>query len=103
MLKKTLFMIGFFLVLGIGVLNADSNEPAQPESSVQLDDSQLTDRNATLQCLAAPEVQVTESNDSLVEAVGYECPPWSDYCSRDRDCDQGAGEVCENGCCIAAF
>ena len=39
-------------------------------------------------------------------AAAYECPPYSDYCWYDRQCDAqcGAGAgVCSNGCCYCAF
>lgn len=114
--KKTIFAILCCLVLGAGVLHASSGDGdtsrSESPAALQLDHAQpaiqpavpSADQIDDGSCLSADQADVALADDGAADqAAGYECPPYSSYCRRDRDCDQDNGEVCQNGCCYAAF
>ena len=114
--KKAIFAILCCLVLGAGVLHSSSGdadqaradatgdsavaqpEQAQPEIQTAI---QSMDEDAT-QCLVTSDVA---SGDSAFAdtAARYECPPFTGYCRKTQDCNAANGEICQNGCCYAAF
>jgi len=117
--KKTIFAILCCLVLGAGVLHSSSGDADQARADSTADSAtsstvaqpeqvqpeiqtaiQPMDEDAT-QCLVTSDVA---SGDSLADvAARYECPPFTSYCRKTQDCDAANGEICQNGCCYAAF
>ena len=110
-MKKLLFALVLLTAFAPAVLAEEAPvvetldfEQVEAQAEV-VEPANVEPETATLQLADLP---VTALELAIQEvSANYECPPYTTYCRRDRNCDAycgatGAG-ACVNGCCACYF